>query len=62
MCPKSIQIIMNGVPVAPHGPILGEDGATASRKLSEHLQAPFPPAWGPKITKNIENQRIWKNI
>ncbi len=47
---------MNGVPVAPHGLILGEDGATASGKLSKHLQAPFPPAWDPKITKNAENQ------
>ena len=56
VCPKSIKNIMNGVPVAPHGLILGEDGATASRKLSKPLQAPFPPAWGPKIEKHIGNR------
>ena len=62
VCPKSIRMIMNGVPVAPHGLILGEDGATASGKLSKHLQAPFPPAWDPKTSKNIENRRIGENI
>ncbi len=27
MCPTSIKIVMNGVPVAPHGPILGQNEA-----------------------------------
>ena len=59
-CPKSVILAMNQVHVARLGPILSQDGATASRKLSKHLQAPFPLAWGPKIKKNIENRRIGK--
>ena len=38
---------MNRVPMAPHGLILGEDGATASGKLFKCLPGPFPPVWGP---------------
>ncbi len=37
MCPKSIKMSVNGVPVAPHGLILGENEATPSRKLFKHL-------------------------
>ena len=37
MCPKCIRIVMNGVPVAPHGLILGENEAAPSRKLLKHL-------------------------
>ena len=49
---------MNGVPVAPHGLILGEDGATASRKLSKPLLPQFPPAWDSKIPQNIEIEEL----
>ncbi len=56
--PKPISRHPNWVATAPHGLILSQDGATASRKLSKHLQAPFPPAWGPKTSKNIENRRL----
>ena len=42
---------LNGVPVARLGLILGEDGATASRKLSKSLPGLFSPAWGPKRPK-----------
>ena len=48
---------VNGVPVAPHGLILGEDEATPSRKVSKYLPGPLGPVFGPKITKNIENQK-----
>ena len=33
VCPKSIKMGVNGVPMAPHGLILGENEATPSRKL-----------------------------
>ena len=50
---KLMEIGLNGVPVARLGLILGEDGATASRKpLSP--PAPVPPTWDPKRPKNIE--------
>ena len=49
---------LNGVPVARLGLILGEDGATASRKLSKPLPGLFPPAWGPKRQKNIEVEEL----
>ena len=42
---------VNGVPVAPHGLILGEDEATPSRKVSKYLPGPLGPVFGPKITK-----------
>ena len=32
---------MNGVPMAPHGLILGENEATSSRKLFKHLPGPL---------------------
>ena len=34
---KSIKMVMNGVPVAPHGLILGENEAAPSKKLFKHL-------------------------
>ena len=37
VCPKSIKMGVNGVPVAPHGLILGENEATPSKKLFKHL-------------------------
>ena len=37
MCLKFIKMGVNGVPVAPHGLILGENEATPSRKLFKHL-------------------------
>ena len=40
MCPKLMKIGLNGVPVARLGLILGEDGATASRKLFRYLPGP----------------------
>ena len=40
------KIGLNGFPVARLGLILGEDGATASRKLSKPLPPLFPPVWG----------------
>ena len=46
---------MNRVPVARLGPILSQDGITASRNLSKPLPAPFPPAWGPKILQHIKH-------
>ena len=46
---------VNGVPVAPHGLILGEDEATPSRKLFKHLPGPPGLVFGPKMTANIEN-------
>ena len=45
---------MNGVLLAPHGLILGEDGATASKKLSKSLL--------PQRPKNIENQKSPKSL
>ena len=42
---------VNGVPVAPHGLILGEDEATPSRKVSKYLPGPLGPVFGPKIAK-----------
>ncbi len=46
--PQSIKIVANGVPVARHGLILGEDEAMASRKLFKHLPGPPGPVVGPK--------------
>ena len=61
-CPKSIIWGMNRVPVARLGTILSQDGAMSSKKFCKHLPAPFPPAWGSKTSKNIENRRIGKTI
>ena len=61
-CPKLTKIGLNGVPVARLGLILGEDGATASRKLSKHVLPLFPPTWGPKRPQNIEIEELGENI
>ncbi len=60
MHPKSIKIVMNGVLVARHGLIFGEDEAMASRKLFKHLPGPFsaqkqppPPANKKKTSLKI---------
>ncbi len=37
MCPKFIKDGVSGVPMAPHGLILGENEATPSKKLFKHL-------------------------
>ena len=47
-CPKSINMVRNRVPVARHGLILGEDAATAFRKLFKHLSSPPGPMFGPE--------------
>ena len=49
---------VNGVPVAPHGLILGEDEATPSRKLFKYLPGPPGPVFGSKITKKMKIQKI----
>ena len=46
---------MNGVAVARQGPILWENEATPSRKVSKYLPGPPGPVFGPKTTKKIEN-------
>ena len=56
-CPKLMKIGLNGVPVARLGLILGEDGATLTRKLSKPLPPPFPAAWGSKIQKITEIEK-----
>ena len=42
---------VNGVPVAPHGLILGENEATPSRKLFKHLPGPPDPFSVNKMSK-----------
>ncbi len=54
--PRSIISAMNQVPVARLGPILSQDGATASGNLVKRLPGPFPPVWAPKIAKNIKHR------
>ncbi len=49
MCPKSINIIMNGVPMAPHRLILSQDGAAASRDLLKYLPGPSEASFDSKI-------------
>ena len=49
---------VNGVPVAPHGLILGEDEATPSRKLFKHLPGPPGPVFG---KQKYKKQRKSKN-
>ena len=41
-----MKMCVNGVPVAPHGLILGENEATPSRKLFKHLPGPPGPVFG----------------
>ena len=48
---------MNGVAVARHGPILWENEATPSGKLSKYLPGPSGPVFGPKTTNKIENPK-----
>ena len=55
--PKFVISAMNRVPVAHLGFILGEDGAAASR-LFKYLPGLFPSVWGPKKSKNAENQKF----
>ena len=42
---------LNGVPMARHGLILSQDGATNLRNLFKYLPAPRDTIFGPKITK-----------
>ncbi len=57
-CPKSIKIVMNGIPVARHGPILRENEATASGKLFKHFQGPPGPVFGPKTAAKSKKTRF----
>ena len=52
---------VNGVAVAPHGPILCEDEATPSRKPFKYLPCPFRTFPDRKITKNNGNIKNLKN-
>ena len=45
---------MNGVAVARHGPILWENDATGSSKLSRHLPGPPGAVGGPKTAKKMK--------
>ena len=60
-CPEIIKMGVNGVAVAPHGPILCEDEATPSRKPFKYLPCPFRAFSDQKITKNNENFKNYKN-
>ena len=53
---------VNGVAVAPHGPILCEDEATPSRKPFKYLPYPFWAFPDKKITKNNEKFKNLKNL
>ncbi len=44
---------VNGVPVAPHGLILGENEATPSKKLLKRLPGPPWPVFGPIMYAKI---------
>ncbi len=57
MCPKSIIWAMNGVHVARHGPILSQDGATASRKLLNTSRALLEPFSVQTFQKNINKNK-----
>ena len=48
-CWDSMKMGMNGVAMTPHGLILSQDGATASRMLFEVLRGPFYLIVGLKI-------------
>ncbi len=48
-------MVMNGVPVARPGLILGEDEATTSRKVFKHLPGHPGPVFGPKTYPKIQN-------
>ncbi len=47
---------MNGVPVARHAPILRENEATASGKLSKHLPGPPWSVFGPQTASKYKNE------
>ena len=49
---------VNGVPVAPHGLIFGQNEATPSGKLFKYLPGPPGPVFGPKIAKRTKIQKI----
>jgi hypothetical protein len=53
---------MNRVPVACHGLILGEDEATASRKLFKPLPCPAAPIFDQQNHPIIENPKTPKII
>ena len=61
-CPKSIILAMNQVPVALPvarlGPILSQDGATASKKLSKPLPPCFRPP-GPQKDPKTSRSKNW---
>ena len=50
---------VNGVPVAPHGLILGENEATPSRKLFKYLLGLCEPISGPKSTTGGPPEPFW---
>ena len=52
MCLKFIKMGVNGVPVAPHGLILGGNEAAPSRKFLKHLPGSPGPVFGPKTIMN----------
>ncbi len=62
MCPKSMKMVMNGVPVARHGLILGEDEATTYRKVFKHIPGPPGPVFGPKTDPRSQIRKIRKHI
>ena len=53
--PTSLKIVTDGIPVARPGLILGEDEATASKKLFKHLPGPPGPVFVQKMTARIEH-------
>ena len=60
-CPEVRKMGVNGVAVAPHGPILCEDEATPSRKPFKYLPCPCWALLDQKIIKNNEKNENLKN-
>ena len=58
-CPKYMKIGLNRVPVARLGLILGEDGATASRKLLRYLPDPKNKKISQQISKTPDIPPWW---
>ena len=56
-CPKSIKKCMNGIPMARHGPKLGQNEATASRNVFKYLPGPPEAISGLRIQTNMEFQQ-----
>ena len=54
-------MVMNGVPVARPGLILGEDEATPSKKLFKNLPGLPGPVFGPQTATQILAKSIRKN-